>query len=54
MISTMRQHGMEIDFDLLEALVEDGMFPVEHLIVENDTLHGVIAEHDNPGLGWPR
>lgn len=33
---------------LLDALVDDGMFPVEHLLVENDTLVGALADaqHD--------
>ena len=29
---------------LLDELVNDGMMPVEHLLIENDTLHGVIAD----------
>ena len=33
---------------MLDALVDDGMFPVEHLLVENDTLVGALADaqHD--------
>ncbi len=49
MANTLRQHfgpGVIITAALLDALVDDGMFHVEHLLIEDAALQQQIAARD--------